>query len=282
MRYVKMNGAGNDFVIFDARARAGLALTPREARAIADRRTGVGCDQVIAIEGSIRGDAFMRIWNAEGGEVSACGNATRCVAWLLMEESGTKALTIETAAGLLRAERRGPMRIAVDMGAPLLKWNEIPVVRATDTVRMDYAIAAPGGGTLSGPGGVNMGNPHVVFFVAETDEARARAVGPLIEHDPFFPEGVNAGFAQVLAGDRIRLQVWERGTGLTKACGSGACAALVAAHRAGLAGRRATVVADGGELEIEWRPADDHVIMTGPVELEGEGEWAPLPVQDLA
>jgi diaminopimelate epimerase len=127
-----------------------------------------------------------------------------------------------------------------------------------------------------------MGNPHVVFFVAETDEARARAVGPLIEHDPFFPEGVNAGFAQVLAGDRIRLQVWERGTGLTKACGSGACAALVAAHRAGLAGRRATVVADGGELEIEWRPADDHVIMTGPVELEGEGEWAPLPVQDLA
>jgi len=272
MRYFKMNGAGNDVVIFDARGHGALALTPTQVRAIADRATGIGCDQVIAIERSIRGDAFMRIWNAEGGEVSACGNAARCVGWLLLEEGADGPLKIETAAGLLKAERAGPMRIAVDMGSPLLKWEEIPVARAMDTVRLDYAARAPGGEWLEGPGGVNMGNPHAVFFVPDAEAAPVREVGSRMEKDAFFPEGVNVGFAQIIASDRIRLRVWERGAGITKACGTGACAAVVAAHRAGLANREATIVADGGEIDIDWRAKDDRVIMTGPIELEREGE----------
>jgi diaminopimelate epimerase len=274
MRYFKMNGAGNDFVIFDARAHGALHLSPAQARAIADRKTGVGCDQVIAIERSIRGDAYMRIWNAEGGEVSACGNATRCVGWLLFEEGKDGPLKIETAAGLLKAERVGARTIAVDMGSPLLKWQEIPIARAMDTVRLDYSVRAPDGQWLEGPGAVNMGNPHAVFFVADAETAPVREVGAQVEQDAFFPEGVNVSFAQIVGPDRIRLRTWERGVGLTKACGTGACATAVAAHRAGLAGRAVTIVADGGELGIEWRASDDRVIMTGPVEMEREGELA--------
>jgi diaminopimelate epimerase len=274
MRYFKMNGAGNDFVIFDARGHGSLQLSPEQARAIANRETGVGCDQVIAIERSVRADAFMRIWNAEGGEVSACGNAARCVGWLLLEEGRQSPLKIETAAGILKAESAGERRISVDMGSPLLKWEEIPVARAMDTMRLDYSARAPGGEWLEGPGGVNMGNPHAVFFVADAETAPVREIGAQVEKDAFFPEGVNVGFAQILAPDRIRLRVWERGAGITKACGTGACAAVVAASRAGLANRKATVVADGGELEIEWRASDDRVIMSGPIELERTGELA--------
>lgn len=270
MRFFKMNGCGNDFVVFDARAHGALALTPDQARAVADRATGAGCDQVIAIERSIRANAFMRIWNADGGEVAACGNAARCVAWLLMEETGAQALKIETAAGMLGARRAGDARVTVDMGSPLLKWEEIPVARRTDTIRMDYAIEAAGL-RLEGPGGVNMGNPHAVFFTDRQDDAFVREIGPRVETDAFFPEGVNVGFCQVEAPGLIRLRVWERGAGLTKACGTGACAAVVAAHRAGLAARKATVLVDGGELEIEWRAADDRVQMTGPVVLEQAG-----------
>ena len=277
MRYFKMNGAGNDFVIFDARAAGALQLTPAQVRAIANRDTGVGCDQVIAIERSIRGDAYMRIWNSEGGEVSACGNATRCVGWLLMEEGRDGPLKIETAAGILKATRAGERRIAIDMGSPLLKWEEIPVARAMDTVRLEYAARAPGGEWLEGPGGVNMGNPHAVFFVRDADAAPVREVGAFVEKDAFFPEGVNVEFAQILAPDRIRMRVWERAAGITKACGTGACATLVAAHRAGLAGRNATILCDGGDLDIEWRAADDRVIMTGPIELEHEGELRAQP-----
>ena len=267
MRYFKMNGCGNDFVIIDARSRGALPLSQNQARAIADRQTGLGCDQVIAIERSIRGDAYMRIWNSSGGEVDACGNATRCVAWLLMEEGGAASRRIETPAGMLYAERAGERVITVDMGSPLLRWEEIPIARAMDTTRLDFAIDG-----LEGPGAVNMGNPHAVFFVDDVETVPVTTLGPRVEHDPLFPERVNVGFAQVLSAEKIRLRVWERGTGLTKACGTGACAAVVAAHRQGRTGRNVEIVADGGSLQIEWRAGDDRVLMTGPIELEATGE----------
>jgi diaminopimelate epimerase len=267
MRYFKMNGCGNDFVIIDARSRGSLPLSRKQARAIADRETGVGCDQVIAVERSIRGDAFMRIWNADGGEVDACGNATRCVAWLLMEEGGATSRRIETPSGMLYAERTGDKVITVDMGSPLLRWEEIPLARPMQTDRMNFSA-----GSYEEPGAVNMGNPHVVFFVDDVASAPIETLGPKIERDPMFPEGVNVGFAEVRSPEQIRLRVWERGVGLTKACGTGACAAVVAAHRQGRTGRKVEVLVDGGSLEIEWRTGDDRVLMTGPIELEATGE----------
>jgi diaminopimelate epimerase len=268
MRFFKMNGCGNDFVIFDARAHGRLALSAAQVRAIADRADGVGCDQVIAIERSVRGDAFMRIWNADGGEVSACGNAARCVASILADGVvQADDFKIETLAGILKA-RRAQDGFAVDMGSPLLKWEETPLARPMDTVRLDFAIDG-----LSGPGACNMGNPHVVFFVSDVMAVPVTEIGPRVEVDPLFPERVNVGFAEIQAPDRLRLRVWERGAGLTKACGTGACAALVTAHRAGLVERKASVEVDGGVLEIEWRP-DDRVVMTGPVEFERAGDLA--------
>jgi diaminopimelate epimerase len=267
MRYFKMNGAGNDFVIIDARSRGALPLSQTQAQAIADRKTGLGCDQVIAIERSIRADAYMRIWNANGGEVEACGNAARCVAWLLMEEGGAVARRIETPVGMLYAERAGAARISVDMGSPLLRWEEIPLARAMDTIELDFT---PHG--YDAPGAVNMGNPHVVFFVNDVRAVPIESLGPKIERDPLFPQGVNVGFAEVRSPQQIRLRTWERGTGLTKACGTGACAAVVAANRQGRTGRNVEVIADGGSLEIEWRAGDDRVVMSGPVELESTGE----------
>jgi len=269
MRYFKMNGCGNDFVILDARSRGALPLSDAQARAIADRKSGVGCDQVIALERSMRGDAYMRIWNADGGESDACGNAARCVAWLLMEEGGSVSRRIETRAGMLYAERAGDQIITVDMGSPLLKWEEIPLARAMATDRMEYDVNG-----LPAPGAVNMGNPHVVFFVNDVRATPIETLGPRIEHDPLFPQRVNAGFAEVRSPQQIRLRVWERGAGLTKACGTGACAAVVAAHRQGRTGRSVEVLVDGGSLQIEWREGDDRVLMTGPVELEGTGDLA--------
>jgi diaminopimelate epimerase len=267
MRYLKMNGCGNDFVIIDARTRGSLPLSASQARAIADRESGVGCDQVIAIERSIRADAFMRMWNHDGSETNACGNAVRCVAWMLMEEGGAASRQIETGAGLLRADRAGSALITVDFGSPLLHWDEIPLARPMDTERMNFSA-----GGLEGPGAVNVGNPHVVFFVEDAVAAEADTIGPKVEKDPMFPEGVNVGFAEVRSPEQIRLRVWERGAGLTRACGTGACAAVVAAHRQGRVDRKVEVLADGGTLNIEWREADDRVLMTGPVELEGAGE----------
>jgi diaminopimelate epimerase len=267
MRYFKMNGCGNDFVIIDARSRGSLPLSQTQARAIANRETGIGCDQVIAVERSIRGDAFMRIWNHDGGSVEACGNATRCVAWLLMEEGGAASRRIETPTGLLYAERVSDKVITVDMGSPLLRWEEIPLARPMETDRMKFEA-----GGLEAPGAVNMGNPHVVFFVNDVRAAPIENLGPKIEHDPMFPERVNVGFAEVRSLEQMRLRVWERGAGLTKACGTGACAAVVAAHRQGRTGRNVEVLVDGGSLQIEWRAGDDRVLMTGPVELETSGE----------
>jgi diaminopimelate epimerase len=260
-RFVKMHGCGNDFVVFDARAHP-LDLTPTRAAAIADRRTGIGCDQLIVIDTAppdSDADAFMRIRNPDGSEAGACGNATRCVADLLARETGRTTQIIRTLNGDLRAELLPWGGVCVDMGIARLDWGDIPLARVMDTSHLDLAL-----GPLADPAAASMGNPHATFFVTGFADLPIAEFGPRLEHDPLFPERANIGFAQILAPDRIRLRVWERGAGLTLACGSGACAALVNAHRRGLAGRRATLVMDGGELQIEWR-TDRHVLMTGPV-----------------
>lgn len=269
--FLKMNGAGNDFVVVDALTRP---FTPDAdtVRAIADRETGQGCDQLIAIEPSAVADAFMRVWNADGGQVETCGNALRCVGWTLMQATGRDRVRIDTLAGVVEARRAERGQITVDMGRPRLDWTDIPLAEAMDTRGIELQIGPIEDPVLHTPGAVSMGNPHVVFFPDFTpDDAFVRGSGSLIEHHPLFPEGVNVGFAHVQSLDRIRLRVWERGAGLTKACGTGACAALVASARRGKSHRRAVVVVDGGELLIDWRSEDDRVFMTGPVVVERTG-----------
>ena len=257
--FTKMHGLGNDFVVFDAR-RAPLALDAARVRAIADRRTGVGCDQLIVVEAPRNGGthAYLRFWNQDGGEVAACGNGTRCAARLLMDASGDQSVVLETQAGRLTASEGGGGRVRVDMGPAQLDWRDIPLARETDTLHV-----AVGEGPLSDAVAVNMGNPHAVYFVEDAEAVPLDEIGPRLETDPLFPERANIGVAQRLAEDRLRLRVWERGAGITQACGTGACAAVVAGARRGLTGRGVTVVLDGGELGIVWRE-DGHVEMTGP------------------
>ena len=254
----KMHGAGNDFVVLDERAGP-LGLTPLRIAALADRRRGVGCDQLITIGAAQEADARLRFFNPDGGEAGACGNGTRCVAALLMGEAGGNRLALRTAAGLLAAWRQPGGDVWVDMGLVRFGWQDIPLAHPADTLRLPL----PGE-----PAAASMGNPHVTFFTSEVDAVTER--GPAVQRDEWFPEGVNVGFAQVLAPGRLRLRVWERGAGLTLACGSGACAAVVNAHRRGLARRDAAVLMDGGVLQVVWRE-DDHVEMTGPVALAYEG-----------
>jgi diaminopimelate epimerase len=264
--FLKMNGAGNDFVVVEARSQP-FAPQPAQIRAIADRAGPSGCDQLIAIEPSDKADAFMRIWNSSGGQVDACGNATRCVGWLLLEEGHKDQAVIETNAGMIGVERAGDHRVRVDMGPPRLEWHQIPLSRPMDTVSLDL-FAEP---DLAMPGAVNMGNPHLVYFVADVENFPVEDTGSKLEFNALFPEQVNVGFAEIKSRSRMRLRVWERGAGLTKACGTGACAAVVAAVRRGLTDRKVAVEMDGGELLIEWRESDGHVLMTGPVELEFSG-----------
>jgi len=257
--FTKMHGAGNDFVVFDERA-APLGLTPAQVCRVADRQRGVGCDQLITLEPAANGaDVFMRIRNPDGSEAGACGNATRCVADLLFRQTGRRGQIIRTVSGDLPAEVLADGRVSVDMGAPRLSWDEVPLARPMDTLHLDLAA-----GGIADPAAVSMGNPHATFFVADVSALPVETLGPALEHDPIFPDRANIGFAQILAPDRLRLRVWERGASLTRACGSGACAALVNAHRRGLTGRVATVIVDGGELEIAWAE-NNHVLMTGPV-----------------
>ena len=267
-----MNGAGNRFILADWRDRAG---EPRPdaatVRAWAGRH---GIDQLLLLEPASGADAFMRIWNADGDEVGACGNGTRAAAWALVEESGEDTILLDTSGGLLQASRAGTRAVSVDMGPPRLGWRDIPLAREMDTVALDYATEA-GGYRIEAPGAVSMGNPHAVFFVRDVEALPISTLGREVEYDPLFPERVNAGFVQIYDAGHLRLRVWERGAGLTAACGTGACAALVAAHRRGLAARSASVMADGGELHIDWRASDDHVILTGPVEDEGEISLTP-------
>lgn len=255
----KMHGLGNDFVVLDARGAA-LPISPARAAAIADRRTGIGCDQFIVMEpGGAGADLFMRIRNPDGSEAGACGNATRCVASLAMDESGLDGATVRTVAGDLPSERLPDGTVRVDMGAPALGWQAVPLAREADTLHLPLAAAG-----VSDPAACSMGNPHATFFVPDLAALDIARIGPLLEHDPLFPDRANIGFVQVLAPDHLRLVVWERGAGLTLACGSGACAALVNAARRGLSAREATVSLPGGDLRIAWRD-DGHVLMAGPV-----------------
>ncbi len=250
--FVKMHGLGNDFVVLDARSEPLPALDAVSAAALADRRTGVGCDQVIVLAPSDQADFAMRIYNADGSESEACGNATRAVGLL----HGAPA-RIETRGGLLFAEP-GTEGIAVDMGEPRFDWNEIPLAYAMDTLDMPL-----GWEDLDRPSAVNVGNPHVVFFVADCDATDLARLGPLIETDPLFPQRINVNAATVTSRDAIRLRVWERGAGLTRACGTGACATAIAAMRRNLCDRSVTVSLPGGDLHIDWT-ADNRIRMTGP------------------
>ncbi len=266
--FIKMHGLGNDFVIIDGRDRH-VALSDDEVRALAARRTGIGCDQLIVIEPADGNgaDAFMRIYNADGGEVAACGNATRCVASLLMDEGAQGAVRLGTAAGVLNAERVDDGAIAVDMGAPGAGWQDIPLAAPADTLHLEIAA-----GPLRDAVAVSMGNPHAVFFVDDAEAIDLAALGPALEHDEVFPERANIGIAQVIDRHTIRLRVWERGVGITMACATGACAAAVAAGRRGLVDAEVRLSLDGGALAVHLR-ADGHVVMTGPVAVSFAGSF---------
>ena len=271
-----MHGLGNDFVVIDARGeRAGAAaVTPALARALGDRHRGVGFDQLAVLRPAAPGDAAaveVEFWNSDGTLADACGNATRCVARLLMEESGAAGLDLRTGRGVLRAEEAGGGLVRVNMGPPQLAWHEVPLARAMD---LD---ALPLDGS---PGAVGMGNPHCVFIVPDAEAADVAGIGARVEHDPLFPERTNVEFVQVIDRETIRMRVWERGGMITLACGSGACAAVVVTARRGLTGRRATVRLDGGALGIDWR--EDGVWMTGPAARVFAGELSADFVAALA
>jgi diaminopimelate epimerase len=249
--FAKMHGLGNDFVVVDVRANP-VTMTASLARAIADRKTGIGCDQLILIGESERADVGMRIFNQDGSEVEACGNATRCVTLFVGRD-----VSIETAAGILKAGRSGDL-VGVDMGEPKFGWEDIPLAYAMDTLTLPTSWDE-----LPAPSCVNIGNPHVVFFLDDRASVDMARLGPLIEHDPLFPARVNVNFAQRLAPDHIALTVWERGVGFTRACGTGACATAVAAIRRKIAIGPVRVTLDGGDLLIDWAPGG-HITMTGP------------------
>lgn len=258
--FMKMHGAGNDFVILDTRGRAPVT-TPALARALGDRHRGVGFDQLAEIRASETADFHLDFWNSDGSRAGACGNATRCVCDYVMRGDQ---VTLTTARGTLSARRGGDGLISVNMGHPQRDWRDLPLARDVDTLHLPLA---------GDPVGVGMGNPHAVFFVPDAEAVDLAAVGPAFEHDPLFPERCNIEFASLIAPDHLRLRVWERGAGITLACGSGTCATVVAAHLRGLTGRAVTVQADGGTLQVDWR--DDGVWLTGPVAYVFDGVLSP-------
>ncbi len=271
----KMNGLGNEFLVFDARERP-VHLDSSAVMALG-QPDSIGFDQMITIERSGRGaDAFMRIHNRDGGEVDACGNATRCVGWLLMDETGRKTASIETNAGFLRAFDTGtPTAITVDMGTPRFRWDQIPLAEEFhDTRAIELQVGPIDAPILHSPSVASMGNPHAIFWVDDVEAYDLERLGPLLENHPIFPERANISLAHVTAPDAMTVKTWERGVGLTRACGTAACASAVAAMRKELVGRRVTVNVPGGPLTVEWRD-DGHVWMTGPVELEFEGTLDP-------
>ncbi|HZU65365.1 MAG TPA: diaminopimelate epimerase [Novosphingobium sp.] len=265
--FVKMHGLGNDFVVLDGRGQSLPPIDRALASAIANRHTGIGCDQLIVLEPSAGADLRMRIFNPDGGEVEACGNATRAVGLLLGQ-----AASIETLGGRLSVSPAAA-GIAAAMGRPRFGWQAIPLAYAMDTLAMPVSWEHEGT-TLESPVAVNVGNPHVIFFVADADAVPLAAMGPVIELDPLFPERVNVNVASVLSRRHIRLRVWERGAGLTRACGTGACATAIAAMRRGLVEREVTVSLPGGDLVIGWG-ADDGITMTGPASEAFRGQFDP-------
>ena len=268
----KMNGLGNDFVVLDARARP-LPLGPDAVRAIADRKEGIGCDQLIALEPSRKADVFMRIWNADGGEVGACGNAARCVAAIVAAEQNAADVSIETESGVVGALVNSDSSVTVDMGAPRFAWDQIPLAEPFhDTRRIELQIGPIDDPVLHTPSVINVGNPHCLFFVDDVEVHDLKRFGPMLEHHPLFPQRANISLVQVVAPHALKVRTWERGAGLTRACGTAACAAAVAAARRELTGRKVRVSLPGGDLMIEWRESDDHILMTGPYALDFEGQ----------
>lgn len=255
VRFHKMHGAGNDFIIIDGRDQH-VALSSQKIRQLADRHRGIGCDQLILLNDSDHADIHMQIYNADGSEVGACGNATRCVVALMGRD-----VSIETQAGLLHGEFLGD-EVTVNMGRPRLEWDKIPLDVPMDTLHMPVGWDDYDG--FSNPAAVNMGNPHVIFFVENVDNVPLDKIGAIIENDPLFPEKVNVNIAH-LSDDGVTLRVWERGAGLTEACGTGACATAVAAIRRGLVTSPVAVDLPGGRMTIDWREGAD-VMMTGPVD----------------
>ena len=263
----KMQGLGNDFVVFDARDRA-IQMNGTQARAIADRHFGVGCDTLVLITpGNTHADASLRFFNADGGEVESCGNATRCVARVLMDERDVSRVTLFSRGGMLECSDAGKGLVTVDVGIPKLEWNELPLAKAVDAHKFPLSVD----GISISAAAVLMGNPHCILFVDDAAAAPVTLLGPSIERHPLFPNRINVEFAQVIDRRHIRMRVWERGVGVTMACGTGACATVVAAAQRGLTDRRAEVQLDGGPLMIEWRE-DNHVFMTGPATLSFLGE----------
>ena len=274
LAFIKMHGLGNDFVVFDGR-RAPVVLDPGWLRALADRRTGVGCDQIIVIEApdddTDGADARISLRNADGSLAEACGNGTRCVAKLLMAETGRDRVTIDSDAGRLDCVAAGGGNITVDMGEAGTEWRDIPLVREADTLALDL-----GQPDLGAAVAVSIGNPHVVFFVDDAEAVDLEWLGPQLEHSALFPQRTNVEIAQVTGPGQIRLRVWERGAGITRACGTGACATAVAAARRGLSGRDCEIALDGGVLHIRWRD-DGHVLMTGPAAESFRGDLPEFP-----
>lgn len=270
--FTKMHGLGNDFLIFDERTQS-VSITPKRAAALADRRTGIGCDQLICLQSAEAATAYMRIYNQDGSEAEVCGNATRCVADLLFRTDGSRQHLIRTAAGDLNVEILGQGSVRVNMGQPAFTWDRIPLAHFCDTVDLDISA-----GLLSHPAACSMGNPHITFFTENVDLVPLTELGADLEHHPIFPQRANIGVAQVLDRTTIRVQVWERGAGLTRACGSGACAAVVNGVRRGVVDRHCNVILDGGILEIDWT-ADDRVLMTGAsaISFRGTVDLATVP-----
>jgi diaminopimelate epimerase len=269
--FVKMNGLGNEIVIVDLR-RAPSPIDAAEARAAARQEP---YDQLMVLYPA-RGnaEAAVRIYNNDGSEAGACGNGMRCLVALLGAETGKAALSFETAGGLVSCRRTPEGVFTVDMGVPRFRWDEIPLAQEMpDTRAIDLSITPAGAPILRSPSAVNMGNPHAIFWVDDVDAYDLRQIGPVLEHHPLFPQRANITLAATPARDRVVIRTWERGAGLTRACGSAACAAAAAAARLGRTGRKVTVTLPGGDLAIEWREADDHVLMTGPAEYEHKGRF---------
>jgi diaminopimelate epimerase len=274
--FVKMNGLGNEIVVVDMRA-APTPVTGDDARAAA-KPGGVAYDQLMALypPRTPGTDAFVRIYNNDGSEAGACGNGMRCIASLLFAETGKDALSVETGAGLLNCWKAGTQTFTVDMGVPRFRWNEIPLAEEfRDTRAIELQIGPIDKPLLHSPAVVNVGNPHAVFWVDDVAAYDLARIGPLLENHPIFPERANISLAAVESREHLIVRTWERGAGLTRACGSAACAAAVAAARTRRTGRKVTVTLPGGDLLVEWREGDDHVLMTGPVEYEFAGRFDP-------
>jgi diaminopimelate epimerase len=277
-----MNGLGNDIVVLDLRG-TGLTVSGPEARAIGHGE-GLAFDQLMVLQEprSADADAFMTIYNRDGSQAETCGNGARCVAFILTRGTPREKLVLETAQARLECLRKAATIFTVDMGRPRFAWNEIPLRDPFHDTRIELQIGPIDAPVLHTPSAVNMGNPHAIFWVDDIEAYDLARIGPLLENHPVFPERANISLAHVISREHIALKVWERGTGLTRACGSAACAALVAAARKGLTGRRAIVSLPGGDLDIEWRESDGHVLMTGPVELEFETRLDPGLFKDIA